>query len=166
MNKKAIVFHELPARAVIRPNVPVEWLSKISLKEFNYWAKAQIMVFRITDDKDVDVHKRLEAEIQSQEQLYQYYKKSENGLKKSDDIKLSGRLTGDKVITYDLESLPSTRDAYIAMTAKTETTFETRYGKVTKVDTLSYPENWMTGGHEYVSKKRRKPNKDTMNYYG
>lgn len=120
--KKTFTTEDLVTREVIRPNVPLEWLSKISFKEFNTWAASQVMVFRITN-KNPDINELLEAEIRNQERLYQLLKsiksdkKKGNGLPKHQgrDVCLGGELKETQTL-YDLQPTPSHKQAVLKQT--------------------------------------------------
>lgn len=161
MSKKGFVIQELIDRPVIRPDLPCEWLTKISFKEFNYWAQGQASIIKFrggTSREAVNLH--IETEIGEQEKLYQALKLvgSMNGLKKSNgvakwqgEIKLGGSL-------YDIASIPSTRNAVLRVDDYKPMTASTKYDKMAKeiiydmgykkqYTKKSVPENWMTGGY-------------------
>ena len=101
MSKKGFTIQELLTRDVIRPNMPYEWLTKISFREFNRWARGEASIIKFrggTSKEAVNLH--IETEIENQEKLYQALKtlSSPNGLKKAKT-------------TFDLVSTPSSRDA-------------------------------------------------------
>ena len=146
MSKKGFTIQELLTRDVIRPNMPCEWLTKISFREFNYWARTEagIIKFRGGTSRDA-VNLHIETQIEEQEKLYQALKlmgSVENGLKKAKktkEIKLGGSL-------YDIASIPSTRNAvlrkdnYEPMTASTKNVYydpKSMYG-----EKFVYREEW------------------------
>ena len=157
MSQIGFRIQDLPDRPVKRPDMPCEWLTKISFKEFQKWAQAQADLVRFRGVKDRDViNEHIEEEIQREEQLYQALKTvGNNGLKKSTK-------------TFDLVSTPSNRDAvwtgngrihrvdkYEALTAKTMTAVEmieqaeydikTRYKRYKKDGNMLYDPESLAG---------------------
>jgi len=123
MTKKGFRIQDLIDRDVIRPNLPQEWLTKISFREFNRWARAEADIIRFrggTSREAVALH--IESEIQQQEKMYQLLKSlGNNGLKKNNDV-----VKWQNEKTFDLVATPSTRkavldlkDCYKPMTATT-----------------------------------------------
>ena len=111
-------YAEMCFRPVIRPNLPLEWLTRVTLSEYNAWAQSEMDCPSMGGlGRDARL-RNLETQRQAREKLYQMeLKKIGAGLK-----------------TFDVVSSPSNRDAVI----------ETRYGKVRGVNTLNgrvYPDN-------------------------
>jgi len=158
MSKKIPSYSEMVARPVIRPNLPLEWLTKVTLSEYNRWAESEMECVSMAG---MSMHlrlKNLENQRNASEKLYQMTKER-NGLKKDADIKLGGRLTGDQTIIYDLVGIPSTRNAVLRADKYEPDPLHVVMDEIKEtLNGRSYPKNWMTGGYDYVPSKRAKNN--------
>ena len=145
-------YTEMCFRPVLRPNLPLEWLTKVTLPEYNRWAQSEMECPSLAGCPIITKLKSLERQRLLREKLYQIE------LKK----------IGDGLQTFDMVATPSNKDAVFNGVAQNPDLI--KLDGVLKADQFirieedplhvvmddvekalngrSYPENWMTGGYE------------------
>lgn len=74
MKTKVPDFQVLVEHEPIRPHLPLEWLTKITLGEYNAWAKSELFVKRVLHPKEQNDYDYLEEQKVLKEKLFQSYK--------------------------------------------------------------------------------------------
>jgi len=152
MRAKIVSYAEMCFRPIIRPDLPLEWLTKVTLSEYNRWAQSEMECVSLAGMSMRLKLKNLENQRQAREKLYQMTKEQ-----------IAAGIT-----THDLVSAPSTRNAvlradkyqpdplHVVMDELKEVLDTKEQWKKHGLNGRSYPKNWMTGGYEYVPSKLSK----------
>ena len=114
--------------AIIRQHVDLEWLQKVSAKDFKKWQKANRYYYELAGHSETEVQELLAKDIEKNEKLYKLFLLQEleklnisgvlsadNGLPKHEgkDICLGGEL-----VSFDMAGSPSVSGAILTGTTK------------------------------------------------
>ena len=87
-------FEELLDAPVRRKHLHIEWLTKLTSKEFKHWSKLVCDVFRYSNDDETEVQRLLWEEIERKEKGYQLTREK---------LRLEKKLSGHKTILARFE---------------------------------------------------------------
>lgn len=177
MSKRTPTMRELVNRAVVRKHIDIEWLSKLSCKEFRRWELNERMTLTMCKHPKYMHDELIEKQIEARELEYEltarrlsgsfshpgkkdlnYYIDEVQRVVDGDNgvvIASNGNVNLGGELTHDIVSSPGYRDALI-----TANTYQTTYGKVRGINTSHdmnnrhYPDNIMRWDkYEKLSKR-------------